>query len=148
MVAVTFNLDTVALTAHLYRDKDARESTVALALQIAEGDKSKAKFDSCMKMTMQERKEKDDCQSFIGLIEAVQGRNASLGQIPIGWSWKPNPPTDANKTSLPNCWDWLTRIMGWLLTALAVSLGAPFWFDFLGKLINVRHGMRKPEAKA
>jgi hypothetical protein len=34
----------------------------------------------------------------------------------------------------------------WLLTGLAVSLGAPFWFDFLTKLVNVRHGMRKPNS--
>ena len=33
----------------------------------------------------------------------------------------------------------------WVLTAFAVSLGASFWFDLLTKLVNVRHGMRKPE---
>jgi hypothetical protein len=38
--------------------------------------------------------------------------------------------------------------MGWLITALAVSLGAPFWFDLLNRLINVRHGMRRPETTA
>ena len=26
----------------------------------------------------------------------------------------------------------LTTIVGWLLTAIAISLGAPFWFDALG----------------
>jgi hypothetical protein len=29
-------------------------------------------------------------------------------------------------------------IIGWLITALAVTLGAPFWFDLLSKLISVR----------
>jgi len=33
--------------------------------------------------------------------------------------------------------DW-TRIFGWLITALAISLGAPFWFDLLTKLMKVR----------
>lgn len=33
--------------------------------------------------------------------------------------------------------DW-TRIFGWLITALAISLGAPFWFDMLNKLMKVR----------
>jgi hypothetical protein len=28
--------------------------------------------------------------------------------------------------------------VGWLLTALAASLGAPFWFDLLKKVVNVR----------
>lgn len=27
---------------------------------------------------------------------------------------------------------------GWLITALALTLGAPFWFDLLGKLIKIR----------
>ncbi|TPG45336.1 hypothetical protein [Flavobacterium pectinovorum] len=29
-------------------------------------------------------------------------------------------------------------IIGWLITALAITLGAPFWFDMLSKLISVR----------
>jgi hypothetical protein len=32
----------------------------------------------------------------------------------------------------------LLCILGWLFTAAAVSLGAPYWFDLLSKLINVR----------
>ena len=30
-------------------------------------------------------------------------------------------------------------IFGWLMTGVAVAMGAPFWFDILGKLINVRN---------
>ena len=37
-----------------------------------------------------------------------------------------------------NCWEWFSRIAGWLLTIAAVSLGAPFWFDLLNKAINPR----------
>ena len=29
-------------------------------------------------------------------------------------------------------------ILGWLLTAVALSLGAPFWFDTLGRLVKLR----------
>lgn len=37
-------------------------------------------------------------------------------------------------------WSWCTlkRWTGWLLTALAISLGAPFWFDLLNKLMKLR----------
>ncbi len=28
---------------------------------------------------------------------------------------------------------------GWLITALAISLGAPFWYDLLSKLINIKN---------
>jgi hypothetical protein len=37
---------------------------------------------------------------------------------------------------------------GFLLTALALSLGAPFWFDLLKKLVSIRGGGVKPEEKA
>ncbi len=37
--------------------------------------------------------------------------------------------------------------LGWLLTAFAISLGAPFWFDMLNKLIVVRSTV-KPHEKS
>ena len=37
--------------------------------------------------------------------------------------------------------------VGWLLTAFAVSLGAPFWFDTLKWLVNLRNAGSKPEKK-
>lgn len=33
---------------------------------------------------------------------------------------------------------------GWLLTIVAVSLGAPFWFDVLMKIANLRANGPKP----
>lgn len=38
-----------------------------------------------------------------------------------------------------------TAVVGWLLTALALSLGAPFWFDALGKLARLRTTGKKPK---
>jgi len=39
---------------------------------------------------------------------------------------------------------WIQRVLGWLLTMIAVSLGAPFWFDMLNKIINIRNAGTKP----
>jgi hypothetical protein len=33
-------------------------------------------------------------------------------------------------------WGW--AVVGWLITGFAVSQGAPFWFDVLNKLVNMR----------
>lgn len=35
------------------------------------------------------------------------------------------------------------RTIGWILTALAISLGAPFWFDLLNKLMQLRGSVKK-----
>jgi hypothetical protein len=47
-------------------------------------------------------------------------------------------------------WDfsgWLLfKIFGLLISAFAVSLGAPFWFDLLSKFVNIR-GAGVPPAK-
>ncbi|MCF8371209.1 MAG: hypothetical protein K9H64_06290 [Bacteroidales bacterium] len=35
-------------------------------------------------------------------------------------------------------WTWIHHFWGYLLTALAISVGAPFWFDLLNKLVKLR----------
>lgn len=52
-------------------------------------------------------------------------------------------PTTMQKLRAWFSW-WGPRISGWLLTAMAISLGAPFWFDMLNKLVNVRNSGQKP----
>jgi hypothetical protein len=39
------------------------------------------------------------------------------------------------------------KLFGLLLTALAISLGAPFWFDLLNKAISIRAAGRSPEER-
>lgn len=36
------------------------------------------------------------------------------------------------------------KLLGWTLTAAAVSLGAPFWFDLLQKIVQVRSSLKPP----
>jgi len=38
----------------------------------------------------------------------------------------------------------LLMFLGWLITALALSLGAPFWFDLLNKLMKLRNSISSP----
>jgi hypothetical protein len=60
--------------------------------------------------------------------------------LPLGWQ------------DVKDAADWRKQFrehfFGWLLTALAVSMGAPFWFDLLGKVITVRGTGKPPDAKA
>ena len=40
------------------------------------------------------------------------------------------------------------KVIGWLITALAISLGSAFWFDLLSKLIKLRGAGTKPNTSA
>jgi len=145
-VAGALNLDTLSLASHLYRDKEARDATVALAVQVAEKTAKEA-FDKCYALPTEQRKKEAECAQLNGLVDAVQGRNANLGKLPIGWGAPQASPQPLVTWISADAWLWGSRILGWLLTALAVSLGAPFWFELLNKLVNVRHGMSRPEVK-
>jgi hypothetical protein len=37
-------------------------------------------------------------------------------------------------------------VVGWLLAALALAQGAPFWFDLMGRLVRLRGSGNKPES--
>lgn len=39
-------------------------------------------------------------------------------------------------------------VIGWLSAGLAISMGAPFWFEILNKVVNVRNTGSKPESSA
>jgi len=41
----------------------------------------------------------------------------------------------------------MLKVFGLLLTAIAISLGAPFWFDLLNKVISIRAAGRSPQER-
>jgi hypothetical protein len=65
--------------------------------------------------------------------------------LPIGW---PDQDMKNRLRSAHGCsaaFLYLMKILGLLMSALAVSLGAPFWFDTLSKFMNVRGAGAKPD---
>jgi hypothetical protein len=57
--------------------------------------------------------------------------------LPLGWN-----ETNIQQQTLENAdWriPWLRSILGWLVTGIAISMGANFWYDLLGKVIRVRN---------
>jgi peptidoglycan hydrolase-like protein with peptidoglycan-binding domain len=89
--------------------------------------------------------------------------------LPIGWSRTARPAVwndgcgavdkDGN-TVHPDCQGWArlgsatwwgnTLLMpaGWLIVALACTLGSPFWFDALGKLVKLRASGGRPSSNS
>jgi hypothetical protein len=76
-------------------------------------------------------------------------------RLPIGWGEKPKQERvesgstgniGSNKGDDVS-WVWLEAALGWLLTAVAATLGAPFWFDVLNKIMVIRSTV-KPHEKS
>lgn len=90
--------------------------------------KRAAEKESLFQTYTEERKKEID-----SLLAKVQ-----IKHMPIGWS--------------EGAWETFTQdtplhLLGWLIGIIAVSMGAPFWFDLLVKLVNVRKAGLKPEEK-
>lgn len=78
----------------------------------------------------------------------AQTISTQLQAFPIGW----DDQTLSTWTSGWTQWaGWRARLLalaGWLVTMIAISLGAPFWFDMLGNLVNLRGAARPPATSA
>lgn len=104
-------------------------------------------------------------------IERMGNARHALERVgmPIGWrTWRPaSTSASAGSLALPvptqlcvpldsapcqrTQWlgaDWLQVLCGWLLTAFAVMLGAPFWFDVLNKFMVIRSTVKPHEKSA
>lgn len=71
--------------------------------------------------------------------------------LPIGWDSPDDPKRKWPGSNVLGPGGWKDQFywhwLGWLLTALAISLGAPFWFDLLNKFIVIRSAV-KPHEKS
>jgi len=71
---------------------------------------------------------------------AAEAALAAL-RLPIGWSLDRADPRGVPR----DLGALLGKLLGLLFTVVAVSLGAPFWFDFLGRIVNLRLSGQPPE---
>ena len=77
------------------------------------------------------------------------GRDSNvMVQVPLAGSLDNNAATLTGLISIrySNSHSWffrmLRKFLGWGISALAISMGAPFWFDLLNRFINVRNSGR------
>jgi hypothetical protein len=92
-------------------------------------------------------------------VDAIRLANAlwqdqSLRQVLVDRASSGVEPDLSSQLGLPLGWDawpsgftnWFSTAVGLVLTSAAVSLGAPFWFDSLGKLANLRNSGPPPKS--
>ena len=116
-VVIALNANALIVAGRLWSDQTVRAAVVQQAGQAAsqpEGDTARARL--------------TNAASDVASVEKIG--------VPMGWSGDAKPKWGGS--------GWITTLAGWLLTITAISLGAPFWFDTLGRLSRLRSS-GKPE---
>jgi hypothetical protein len=116
-LGLSLNADTIRIAQHLWSDKTVRAAVVARANAV-----------------------KSTGSANLPEVAKQVGQMKQL-EVPIGWSIESRPH---------GAGDWavriLLKILGLVLTAAALSLGAPFWFDALSKVARLRSAGAPPPA--
>lgn len=135
LAALTLNINAVSIAQYLNVNKPQREHLMALATRV-----QGAGAEALSRADEQKRFESD-----------IYG----IG-MPVGWNsaarrWTLReiyPPEGAGPaTGLTLAMGALGLVFGYVMTALAVMLGAPFWFDILNRLMVIRSTV-KPKEKS
>jgi hypothetical protein len=145
-VAVLCNVDTVQVVTALSRSATLRGTVASMA------------EDALLAGEIGDASPADPAAApAIDRIRAVTDRLAELEPLglPVGFSCLGGAGSGGAGlgTTISACWAnaraegaarWPLKAIGWLLTALAVSLGAPFWWQLLSRLVDLRGAGGKP----
>lgn len=87
--------------------------------------------------------------SYVEQLKRIQDQLMDL-KLPIGWVRHPSQEDSRMRLGLPKMGDNFLNtvgfhLLGWLITAIAATLGAPFWFDMLNKIMSIRSAGKAPE---
>jgi hypothetical protein len=121
IITVGANVDTIVIANNLAQDSTLRSSVVASAEVFANKTAS-----SGLNASLN--------------VKELRNETQQIQILPIGWSNESNVPQGLPSGS----GGWLTKIFGLFITTIAVSLGAPFWFDMLNKLVDLRGTGKQP----
>ena len=112
------NIDTLAIAKSLMVNEGLRAEMVKTAFAFKDGSTScasTATSDQCLD---------DKVEQLNKRIQRIQNVGLPLGWTNVSW------PISTSSV--------LEKLLGLLITIIATSLGAPFWFDLLNKFINIR----------
>ncbi len=129
-IAVLFNADTLAIYERLESDPQTLQQVLTLAEDYVNGKDG---------LEIAPPRLSPEFNASLDKLETLVNDQIESVKSPLGLGWK------NVQWSQVGWYDVLTKLLGWIVTALAVSLGAPFWFDLLRKLVNIRNAGQKPK---
>lgn len=125
-LAVLGNVDSIAVAQSLTRDAALRSIIVQQAAGETEALRKTLAAPPAVDVNGQSAVPGVDALKLADADWDKQMKRAEKLGYPVGWN---------------RDWQW-TAPVGWLITAFAVSLGAPFWFDVLSKVMSIRTSIR------
>ncbi|MHA4741998.1 hypothetical protein [Dyadobacter sp. MSC1_007] len=132
-IAILFNVDSIKIAKKLENNPAIAKRIVSQASDFRKANPnlfSSRAVESPKDSTITERiQERLDNKAMEVVSEDIGKTNDLLA---LGWSSKGK-----------NCDGY--SILGWILTAIAISFGAPFWFDLLNKLMSLRAAIAPKE---
>lgn len=135
------NADPIQVAMHLAEDGERRAKVVALAAATAKPD---AHADPALKAFSENlAKEWSEGDMLAGFGDLPVGW-AVCGEAPLAWGGFAAPSCYPGKVSAAAALGY--KLLGLILTALAASLGAPFWFGLLQQLNAARSSGPRPTA--
>lgn len=167
VIAVAFNINTIQVARFLWQDNGEIASRIAASVSSdcisgkkpspigeAAGGHENTKslcdaynnlIDNMIKNRDNPEPNKTFKENNIRVIKEINMIRSTFAPLPIGWR-EDNSFSDLYHDFFKlSIWEVIIYIIGWLLTAVALSLGANFWFDTLNKFINIRCVGSKPE---
>ncbi|MFL5382219.1 MAG: hypothetical protein ACJ8GN_06860 [Longimicrobiaceae bacterium] len=133
VVAVLMNADTVGMWRQLSSNQQLRDSLAKTAVDQLPSLTATVRPDSTVVL--------DPAHAKAVYDSAMAQLDRS--QLRFGWS-----AADAQGIWVgPRAAPALRKLLGLLITAVALSLGAPFWFDLLNKIVNIRATGRAPNER-
>ncbi len=132
-IAVGLNVDTVHLAVALWTQPPLRAAMVAQAEATIAKEATNAKDATNTNEATKPPPVTKAANDLEGLPVPI-GRAADTTLF--GTPWKDDPHWWGG-------WNWWT-IVGWLISAIAISLGAPFWFDILNGAVSMRGAGPQP----
>ncbi len=147
-LAFAINADTLTVVSTLWNDSALRTRITYLAETTVSPDEQKGQdqgeIESAAAPKEQQDPEGQESAPKNALKDTqtkIQESALGLKQFPLGWNSE--TLSEENPLGFPSDGgSWLTKIVGLMVTVFSVSLGAPFWFDLMGKLVEVRSSIQ------
>ncbi len=159
-VVILFNADTISLSKYLYNNKDVRDALVEQASRSTQDSLTVAFYQQVMESSAIAQSTDSVVIGKDGmvLINEIKGSVANLEKVnaelealslPLGWqSFALEFKKVREKGSGGSMFLlFLMKLVGLAVTGFAVSMGSPFWFDILNKLVNLKGTGGKPATK-